>query len=120
MTTSIQDPLKLQDLHHWLATQTGFLRVQIMRKGETLCGVVLDGFAGTVGMFKCRTDIGEGWVQAHKVRQCSGVDGRCACAQEAASTAARSGRGTSTGRGDALGAVPLGNTGTTVGHGVAA
>ena len=86
------------------------VHVQFRKRGEVLCGLVLDAApakgGATVDFFQIESDIGVSWMTHHSVRACSGVDGRCGCEVEGGGAVA--GRGAD-GRGHA--AAPLGNTG---------
>lgn len=68
------------------------VRVQFRRSGEVLCGLVLDAAPAkggqTVDFFEIQSDVAVQWVPHHRVRACSGLDGRCVC--EGAPVAARS------------------------------
>lgn len=82
--------------------------VQFRKRGEVLCGMVLDAAPGqggsTVDFFRVRSDIGINWCAHNNVRACSGTDGRCTC--EAGADADQAKR-----CGGAGLASPLGNTG---------
>jgi len=86
------------------------VRVQFRKRGEILCGLVLDAVPGkggsTVDFFQLESDIGVNWTSHQNVRACSGVDGRCTCSPDSGEAIA--GR-EADGRGHA--AAPLGNTG---------
>lgn len=81
--------------------------VQSRRAGVTFCSRVLDVVEGrgsnACDFFQLETDLGVNWVPHHKVRACSGLDGRCAC-----EAGARSGRACAAAH---AAAAPLGNTG---------
>ena len=82
--------------------------VQFRKRGEVLCGLVLDAAPGqggpTVDFFQLRSEVGVSWCAHHNVRACSGVDGRCSC--EAGADTDQAER-----RGCAGFAPPHGNTG---------
>jgi len=83
--------------------------VQIRKRGEVLCGVVLDAApaegGSTVDFFQVRTQLGVTWCAHTQVRACSGVDGRCIC--EATPVAC----GRQAARSGAASKAPHGNTG---------
>lgn len=85
--------------------------VQVRKRGVVLCGRVIEAAPGDgCDFFKVDLAIGPGWVVHHNVRLCS-FDERCACAVRCEGAAERSVAQAQ--RAAALGAVPLGNTGTT-------
>lgn len=57
------------------------MRVQVQRRGETLCGIVraTTTFDDGTQAFKVATAIGNVWAPAVKVRLCGATDGRCTC-----------------------------------------
>jgi hypothetical protein len=86
------------------------VHVQVRKRGVVLCGKVLEASEGRQGTdwFKVDTYLGQNWFPDQNVRLCSG-DGRCMCEEPAGAD----GRACATAA--SAGAVPLGNTGTTVG-----
>lgn len=64
------------------------LQVQFRKRGEVLCGVVVDAKpahgGSSVDFFQLRSQIGLTWCSHQNVRACAGVDGRCGCAAGAA------------------------------------
>lgn len=96
--------------------------VQIRRHGVVHCGVPVDFFEPKDGgdvLFKVATQIGDIWGSAANVRQCSGVDGGCACAGEAGTCGGgdAGGEQSETVAATASQVVPLGNTGNTTSAG---
>lgn len=96
--------------------------VQIRKLGVVHCGVPVDFFEPKDGgdvFYKVATQIGDLWGSAANVRQCSGVDGGCACAGEAGTCGggADGGERSETAAVTALQVVPLGNTGNTTSAG---
>lgn len=92
------------------------LAVQVRISGVTFCGSLLEVAerrgGQQVDFFKVKTESGSvGWFSQWNTRLCGGVDGRCVCEQER--PGARVGSRTANARAR-LGAVPLGNTGTTM------
>lgn len=92
------------------------VHVQVRFKRETFCGVAYDAFRirdTSQEYIRVRFGLDDKCFSSANVRQCSGLDGRCLCAERDASAphavAEREARA-------ACGAVavPLGNTGTTV------
>jgi hypothetical protein len=70
-----------------LSLETGravALHVQVRKRGEVLCGQVLEcfEFAAAGEWFKVQTDLGPLAVESRNVRLCSG-DGRCRCEGQA-------------------------------------
>lgn len=85
--------------------------VQVRKRGVVLCGRVIEAAPGdSCDFFRVDLAIGPGWVVHHNVRLCS-HDGRCSCAVRFECAAERGAAQAE--RAAALGAVPLGNTGTT-------
>lgn len=79
--------------------------VQARRRGVVLCGRVIEASPGEgCDFFHVDLATGPAWVVHHNVRLCS-FDERCSCAVRC--------EGAAQPHPAALGAVPLGNTGTT-------
>lgn len=91
--------------------------VQVRHKHEVLCGVAHDAFNirdTSLEFIKVRTCVDDKCYRSVDVRQCSGLDGRCVCAEVDAAPAVGAGEARTAG---AALIVPLGNTGTTVAGG---
>lgn len=60
--------------------KTPVVHVQVRKKGETLCGIVLaiPDYSDNGEFFQVQTQLGVIWVESRNVRLCSG-DGRCSC-----------------------------------------
>lgn len=91
------------------------MRVQVRKRGFVLCGRVLEGAPRREGQdadwFKVDCYLGQLWFAGSNVRQCSGLDGRCHCADESAQA---TGDARACAGAPGTCAVPPGNTGTTV------
>lgn len=102
-------------LREYIATgRKPAVHVQVQKRGVVLCGRVLEAAPAREGQdsdwFKVDSYLGQSWFTSNNVRQCSGLDGRCHCAdvrEEAGCPRACAGA-----PGASL--VPPGNTGTTL------
>jgi hypothetical protein len=102
---------------HMATGQVPTVRVQVRKRGVMFCGRVLEAAPAREGQdtdwFRVDWQLGQDWFPHANVRQCGLLDGRCLC--EGAAEAA--GGAPACGVQPAAQAVPLGNTGTTVGAG---
>lgn len=100
--------------HHIATGRAPVVRVQVRKRGVVLCGRVLEAAPAREGQetdwFKVDCYLGQLWFADSNVRQCSALDGRCMCTDEADV----SGGDRACAGAPGASAVPPGNTGTTV------